>query len=296
MNIYLNECQDFSNSKKDKIIEKLKIGGELRYGGLISDLEISGSKNFESNSIRGMQTSKWQLPNWVYAGFGAILFIVSVLFLIRPFGNHSIRLTSLAVLPFENLTGNTDLEYFVSGMHASLIGEISKLRAVRVISKTTSNAYKHAEKSISEIASVLQVDVVVEASVLGLGDSVIIQVKLMGGFPEERQIWFQDYVEEKSRILNLYNQVTKEISREINVVLTPQEESLLATARTVNPEAYEAYLKGQYYWERLDPESIPLALEAFQLAIQIDPDWADPYAGLANSWGILGKFEVLPEL
>jgi len=205
-------------------------------------------------------------------------------------------ISSLVVLPFDNFTGDDSLEYFVSGMHNALIGDIGKLSALRVPGKTTSNAYKNAEKSIPEIASELGVDAVIEASVLCLGDSICLQIKLVSAFPDEQQLWVQDYKEEKSKILDLYNQVTKQISDEIHIMLTPQEENFLAESKTVDPEAYDAFLKGQFYWEQLNKESMQKALEFFELAIEKDPEWADPYAGLANSWAMLGTFfRILPK-
>jgi len=203
---------------------------------------------------------------------------------------------SLVVLPFDNFTGDESLEYFVSGMHNALIGDIGKLSELRVPGTTTSKAYKNAKKSIPEIAAELGVDAVIEASVLCLGDSICLQIKLVSAFPDEQQLWVQDYKEEKSKILNLYNQVTKQISDEIHIMLTPQEESFLAESKTVDPEAYDAFLKGQYYWEKLDQESMQKALDYFELAIEKDPDWADPYAGLANAWGMFGTFfRTLPK-
>jgi adenylate cyclase len=158
---------------------------------------------------------------------------------------------SIVVLPFDNYTGSAELDYFVAGMHASLIGAIGRISAIRVISKTTSNAYKDARKYIHEIASELGVNAVIEASVLSLGEKVCLQVKLLDAYPEERQRWMQDYIEDKCQILNLYNKLTKHISEEINIKLTPQEKEILAEEKTVNEEAYDAYLKGRYHWKTL---------------------------------------------
>jgi len=208
---------------------------------------------------------------------------------------ESIR--SLVVLPFDNYTGDETSEYYVSGMHDALIGDVSKIGALRVPGKTTSRSFKNSEKSIPEIAAELRVDAVIEGSVSCIaGDSVCIQIKLFSAYPEEQQIWVQDYYEEKSKILNLYKKVTKQISEEINIILTPQEESFLAESKIVDPEAYDAFLQGQYNWEKLDKESMQKALEFFELAIEKDPEWADPYAGLANAWSTFGGFfRVLPK-
>ncbi len=194
------------------------------------------------------------------------------------------RTESIVVLPFDNYTGSNELEYFVAGMHASLIGSLSKISGIRVISKTTANAFKNTEKSIPEIASELGVETVIEASVLGLGEEISLQVKLVDAFPEEKQVWMQDYVEDKSQILNLYNKVTKEISNEINVLLTPEENRLLSKSRTVDRKAYEDYLKARSFINDGRKESLFKALDFLDSAIEKEPDWAPLYAGLAELW------------
>ena len=194
------------------------------------------------------------------------------------------------VLPFDNFTGDDGLEYFVSGMHSSLIGDMGKISGLRVISKTSSNVYKGVDMSVPQIASELAVDAVVEAQVMCLGDSICLQVKVVSAFPEEKQLWIAEYKEEKSQILNLYNQVTKHIADEVMVELTADEDNLLSEARTVNMEAYEAYLRGHQYWDDLSEESLNKALEYLTFAVEKDPDWAPLYDGLAKVWG--GKVQM----
>jgi len=203
---------------------------------------------------------------------------------------------SLVILPFDNFTGNDEYEYFVAGMQSSLITDIGRVGALKVTSNTTSNSFKGSNKSVQQIASELDVDAAVEASVTCLGkDSICIQTRLIFASGDEQQLWVQDYRVAKDQILNFYSEVTKTISEEINIVLSPQEESLLAETRTVDPEAYEAYLMGQFFWEKLNPGSMQKALQYFQKAIDIDPEWADPYAGLANAWGLFGNFGFMPK-
>jgi len=198
---------------------------------------------------------------------------------------------SLAILPFDNFTGNDELEYFVSGMHSSLIGDMQKISRLRVMSKTSSNSFKETTLSLPEIASALNVDALIEASVSCIeGDSVCVQIRLFRVYPEEQQLWVQDYYEDKSQILNLYNRITKQISNEIDIVLTPQEESLLAETKTVDPEAYDAYLMGRFYFNRLSRDGFEMATNYFEIAIEKDPDWAPPYAGLAEVW--IGKMQM----
>jgi serine/threonine-protein kinase len=117
---------------------------------------------------------------------------------------------------------------------------------------------------------------------------------LISAFPEEEIIWIGDYKEEKSQILNLYNRITKQIADEVNVELTPEEERLLTKKRTVDPDALVAYMKGQFHWERLGTEDLDSALHYFQTAIEKDPDWAEPYAGMAMTWNAIGGFAFGP--
>ncbi len=120
------------------------------------------------------------------------------------------------------------------------------------------------------------------------------QVKLVSAYPEEQTLWVKDYYEDKSEILNLYNLVTREISKEINVILTPQEGKMFAESRVVDNEAYDAYLKGMYYWEQLTPEGLEKSLEYFNLAMEIDPSWAYPYAAIAAWWVGAKQFSIVP--
>jgi tetratricopeptide (TPR) repeat protein len=196
---------------------------------------------------------------------------------------------SVLVLPPDNYTGTDTLDYFVAGMHDALIGDIGKISALRVISTTTARTYKYVEKSIPEIAAELGVNTVIEPSVHCLGDSVCLRVKALSAYPEEKQLWVQDFKVEKSQILNLYNTVTKKISSEIGVILTPKEERRLALERTVDTEVYDLYLKSHMYWDQLDKDALEKAREFLTYAIEKDPDWAPLYAGLANVWTGIGQ-------
>ncbi len=261
-----------------------------------------GPKGIERTQPKD-ETSKNSEPMTVKLVVSIIVFLIVVIlggrWSLKQFdspGPGERTINSLAVLPFDNFTGNDSLEYFVAGMQSSLIGDMQKISALRVPSKTSSSSFKGKNATIPEIADQLKVEAAVEGSITCLGDdSICVQVRLISAFPEEKQLWVQDYQIDKKEILNFYNKVTKEISREIDVMLTPEEDRLLAVSRTVNPGAYDAYLKGLYYWEKLDQKSVQRALEFFQLASELDPDWADPYAGLANAWGLFSFFGFLPE-
>jgi adenylate cyclase len=196
---------------------------------------------------------------------------------------------SIVVLPFDNYTGSLELEYFVAGMHASLIGSIGKVSGVRVISKTTSNVFKNTAKSIPQIAAELGVNTVIEASVLSLEEKISLQVKLIKAIPVEKQLWVQDYFEEKSQVLNLYNTVAKEIINKINIKLKPEEAQLLNKSRTVDREMYESYLKGYSFLDDLNHKSLIKAKDHLTIAINKDPDWAPLYSAMAGVWFSMGS-------
>jgi TolB-like protein/Tfp pilus assembly protein PilF len=191
---------------------------------------------------------------------------------------------SLVVLPFENFTGDDQLENVVSGMHALLVGDIGRISEVRVLGKTTSNVYKDVDLSANEIASELNVDAILEASVMCLGDSVCMQFRLVRTTGEEEQLWIADFKEDKSQIFNLYNLVTKQIADEIMIELSPEEERILAKSRSANREAIDAFVRSYQYWEDLSQESLYKALEYLNTAVNRDPDFAPIHAGLAQVW------------
>lgn len=144
----------------------------------------------------------------------------------------------MVVLPFHNYTGDDQLDYIAAGMHSSLIDDMGKVSGLRILSETTSNVYKNSEKSVPQIASELGVDAVVEPTVTCYGDSICLQVKVFSAFPDEKLLWVNDYREDRTKILSLYNRITKQIADEVKVELTDEEEALLANARTVNKDAY----------------------------------------------------------
>ena len=260
-----------------------------------------GPKGIEITGPEDPSISNENEPISVKLVIGILIFIILAVMAGRWSFQEFVKskkgtINSLAILPFDNFTGNDSLEYFVSGMQASLIGDMQKIGALRVPSKTSSNSFKDASFSIPEIAKELNVDAAIEGSITCIGeDSICVEIRLIRAFPEEQQLWVQDYRIEKREILHFYNKVTKQISKEIDIALTPTEGRLFDNARLVHPAAYDAYLKGLYYWEKMDEASIKKALEAFQLAAELDPEWADPYAGLANSWGMISFIGTLPK-
>jgi len=210
----------------------------------------------------------------------------------RPAGQPEIK--SLAVLPLENLSGKQEEEYFAAGVHDALIGELAQIGALRVISRQSSMKYKDSGKSIPEIAQELKVDGVVEGSAYREGERVHIQVRLIQALPQEKPLWADKYERDIRDVLVMYSEVARAVTREIRVKLTPQEDTRLASARPVDPQAYEAYLKGVFHNRKQTREDYDAAERYFQFALQKDPNYAPAYAGLGAVWMGRGDAGFLP--
>lgn len=213
-----------------------------------------------------------------------VLIIGSLLLWNRFFMNNIKDIQSLAVLPFSNHTGDSTQAYLASGMHFGLIGEIGQLGEIQVISRTSTLSYAETEKTIKEIASELNVDAIVEASLLKADDQINIQFNLVNAFPEERQIWSKTYEIAKENIVNLYSEVAKTVANEINFKLTPQTKDLLNKGHSVNPEAYELYLKGRFSLASLTPKGIDIAEKYFLRSVEIDSQFAPAFGALSGIW------------
>jgi len=231
---------------------------------------------------------KAPVPNaWKIATYASFVIIVGlVVFNIVSRGDvlKPGMIQSLAVLPFDNFTGDDRLDYVAAGLHTSLIGDMGKVGALRVIGKTSSSIYKNSNKSASEIARELRVEALVEPAVMCYGDSICLQIRLITLYPEEKQLFVEEYKVDKSQVLNLYNQITKQIAQEMMVELSPEQERMLAKSRTVDGKAYDEYLKAHYYWGDASRESFQKALENLNSAIEKEPEWAPLYAALAQVW------------
>jgi len=198
-----------------------------------------------------------------------------------PAGARTPAMRSIAVLPLENLSGDPAQEYFADGMTDELITDLAKISGLRVISRTSVMKFKgeHREQ-LPEIAKALNVNMIVEGSVLRVGDKVRITAQLIDA-PTDKHLWADSYERDTRDVLTLQDEVASTIAQQIDVKLTPNEQARFANARPVNPQAYEAYLKGRYFMKtyRVDP-----ALEQYELAIKTDPDFALAYTGLADAY------------
>jgi TolB-like protein/tRNA A-37 threonylcarbamoyl transferase component Bud32/Tfp pilus assembly protein PilF len=219
-----------------------------------------------------------------YACIACSLIVITVIAL-GLFTGGAAAIGAIAVLPFENLTGDLEQEFFVDAATDELIGQLAQIGAWRVISRRSVMQYKGANKPLPEIAQDLGVDAVVEGTVLHVGDSVRIRVQLIEALPEERNLWAQTYDRDLADVLVMYKEMARAIVDKTGVKLTPQEETILASTRQVNPEAYEAYTKGMFHFYKLTSQDLELAFQYFELALEKDPDYALAYVGIAHVWG-----------
>jgi len=220
----------------------------------------------------------------LYVGAAGLVMAMVMIALNLFMGRRAEAIESIAVLPFENLTGNAGQEYFVDSATDEVIGQLSKIGAWRVISRRSVMHYKGVDKPLAEIARELNVDAVVEGTVYQTGESVRIGVKLIDVLPEEQNLWADTYDRAKADVLIMYSEMARAIADKTQVNLTSAEMTRLTNASQVNPESYDAYLKGQSHWYKLTPPELTLALQYFELALQIDPNNALAHLGVALVW------------
>lgn len=223
-------------------------------------------------------------PVWIAAPI-LLLSLIGLYFLLS-LKDEAERIDSLAVLPLKNLTGDPGQDYFVEGMHEALTAELSKISALKVISRTSAMRYKNTDKAMPEIARELGVTGLVEGSVLRMDGQVRVTVQVIHG-PSDRHLWAQSYQRDVRDVLGLYGEVIKGIAGEIAMTLTPQEQGRLSVESPVDPQAYDAFLQGNAYLRRWSSEAeLRNAVTLFQQAIALDSTFALAYAQLsqAHAW------------
>jgi TolB-like protein/DNA-binding winged helix-turn-helix (wHTH) protein len=205
----------------------------------------------------------------------------------------SVPIRSLAVLPLENLSGDPSQEYLADGMTADLISNLGRIGALRVISQTTALQYKNARKSLPQIAKELNVDAVVEGSVMRSQDQIRIAAQLVDA-PGDKQIWSGTYDGDLTDILGLENHVATDVAEKIRIQLSPQEKAQLSEARPVDPRATEALFKGEAALGQNSPESTKNAIAFYELATKLDPTFALAYVDLAKGYNYSGGWGSMP--
>ncbi len=239
---------------------------------------------------------------WIgYAAIGLVV-LVGVAFALNLGGwrdsvlhrSAASHIRSIAVLPLENLSGDPNQEYFADGMTDALITGLAQVRALRVISRTSTLQYKRTQKSLSKIAHELNVDAVVEGTVLRDGERVRITAQLVDA-RTDTHLWAQNYERDLRDVLTLQADVTRSVTEEVRAQITPQEhERLIRARRAVNPQAYEACLRGDSEWHKLTEQGLRKSAGYYEEAIRLDPEYAAGHLGLATSYAVLGQQEILP--
>jgi len=205
---------------------------------------------------------------------------------------NEIKENSIAVLPIHNLTGDPSNDYFVDGIHDALIGELGQISALRVISRTSTLHYKESNMLLKDIAKELNIETIVEGSIISTGDSIRILIQLIDVYPNERHIMANEYNDAIANVLKVQSTIVKEIAEEIDIKLTKQEKQQIEYARTVNPETYKAYLRGMYHLNKGSLASFETGISYLQKAIDKDPGDPFAYAGLALGYSTMGHGNI----
>jgi serine/threonine-protein kinase len=278
----------FLHSLIHKALEK---GPEKRFQSTAEFLEALNEFQKDPKTAQQTPDSKSKLSKrkiLVVSALTPVILIILALAAIHFFGGKKNSIPSLAVLPFQNLSGDPDQDFFADGIHETLLTELSRIKSLRVISRTSVVRFKKTKKSIPEIARELKVNWVLEGSAMQVGDTVRINAQLIEAKTDHHH-WAEKYDREYKEILQLQSDVARDITREIRLKLTPEEKGQLEQKQAVNPEAHTAYLKGRFFWNRHHPQDAIKAREYFQEAIKLDPKYTPAYTGLFRTlfWMIL---------
>ncbi len=247
----------------------------------------TGAPSERSKSVLWRRAS---VPAVAVAGLIAAAFIFNVAGVrSRVFARSASPIRSIVVLPLENLSADPNQEYFVDGMTDALITALAQVSSLRVISRTSAMHYKGSHQTLPTIARELNVDAVVEGTVMRSGDRVRITAQLLDA-RTDRHLWARAYDREVSEIMSLQQDVADNIFQEIQAKLTPEENLRASRKRQVDPEAYDDYLRGLYFWHKFTAAGMTRAAEYFEKSVQKDPSYALGYAWLANAYGMLAEF------
>jgi TolB-like protein/DNA-binding winged helix-turn-helix (wHTH) protein/Flp pilus assembly protein TadD len=258
----------------------------------------SATEAADSKSAGAVKSSVWRWRGQVLVGI-ALLALGVVYFYFHRLGplfsrSSTVAIRSLAVLPFENLSRDPEQEYFADGMTDELITQLGKIGALRVISRTSAMRFKNTRKPLAEIAQELHVEAVAEGTVARSAERMRVTAQVIQANPE-KHVWAESYDRPIGDVVVLQGELATEIAQAIRVKLTPQEQSRFAGARPVNGEAYEAFLKGRYFWSKRTEAGTEKAIDYFHQATEKDPNYALAFTGLADSYISLALSEALQE-
>ncbi len=272
---------------------------------LIASLEEVASGSTSGEVINVPQPRRWRSAAAV-AGVATLL-LVGIVFAFniggwrdRVLAKGSLHVDSLAVLPLANLSGDAQQDYFVDGMTDELTTDLAQIAGLRVTSRTSAMQFKDTKKAIPQIAKELDVDAVVEGSVVRFGDRVRITAQLIET-KTDRHLWAKTYEKDSRDLMTLQDDLARDIANEIRVTLTPEDRKRLASSRPIDPQAYEGYLRGRLFWNRRTEGDLNKAKEYFEQVIAKEPGYAPAYSGLSDTyfylgygWGHMAPREAMP--
>jgi TolB-like protein/DNA-binding winged helix-turn-helix (wHTH) protein/Tfp pilus assembly protein PilF len=239
---------------------------------------------------------KWRLRTLALASF----LLTALVLVLLGWEAHRARWSSrgaqkkisLAVLPLEDLSPNHSEEYLSEGLTDELVTDLANIPGLRIISRTSAMQYKGTHKPLPQIARELNVDALVEGTVLRSGDRARVRVQLIDGHTDEH-LWAEAYERDVKDILALQSDVARSIAAQIKLELTPQQQARVLAARPVNFDAYSAYLKGRYEWNKRTAESLKKSIAYFQESIEKDASYAQAHEGLAEAYSVLPDYDVM---
>jgi serine/threonine-protein kinase len=285
---YLNNVPELLQNIIDKLLKK---NPDERYQNL-SDLLVDLTSFVKEDDSVMMKTKpaivKLFLRKKAYL-YGSIAILVTILLLIfgKPYlfpersdGN------TIAVLPLESITQDSEQEWFTDGMTDALITELAQISGLRVISRSSSMQYKGINKAPPQIATELGVQYLVDGSVVKMGDLIKVSARLIDAY-EDEYIWAKEYEREFINILGLQGEIAQTIASQIKIKLTPQEETRLDITRSVNPETYELYMKGMYHLNKRTPAGLEKGMAYLNQAVEKDPTEPLAHAGLSLGYSIM---------
>jgi TolB-like protein/DNA-binding winged helix-turn-helix (wHTH) protein/Tfp pilus assembly protein PilF len=224
----------------------------------------------------------------------AVIMVLSSLYLVHSRGRLAVadntdrKIHSLAVLSLTNMSGDASQDYIADGITEAITTDLAKFRSLRVVSRTSAMQYNGRKKPLPQIARELHVDAIVEGGVMRSGGRVRITAQLVKA-ANDRQIWAESYERELRDVLVLQNEIAGDIAERVEAQITADDRQRLATARVLDPTAHEEYLKGRFFWNKRTESGYMDAIDHFQRAIQIDPNYPEPYAGMADAYALLGS-------
>jgi TolB-like protein/DNA-binding winged helix-turn-helix (wHTH) protein/Flp pilus assembly protein TadD len=256
---------------------------------------LSGSQHSDLAKTAPQPATQKRLESpltWRRLGAGLAVLLVILLASIPYLRNRpsSALIRSLAVLPLESLSGDASQDYFADGMTDELITDLGQISALRVISRTSVMSYKRVRKPLPQIARELNVDGVVEGTVLRSGNQVRITAQLIKA-SDDKHLWSHSYEGDFRDALALQNQVARSIAEEIRINLSSREQTALKSDKVVNPQAYESYLKGRFFWNKRTADGLKVAAAYFNQAVEEDAEYPQAYSGLADTYALLGDWQ-----